>query len=370
MTHALTGPVAAEIEQRLRAALAPTRLAVINDSAKHRGHAGDDGSGESHFTVEIEAPAFAGMSRLERQRAVNAALGDLMRGARPRAGDPGEGAGGMIEAMGPARQRRWSGSSLARRARRALGLPADACRVHGWLYLTGRAATAAELAAAVRLPLAETRSALAWLADHGLAEADEAVAGLTGDDPWELVMRALERRRDRELGPALELLRASRREAASNPKLADADRASARARRRRGSDRLAGPPALDAITAQADEAGGRAARLLGSVLGPARRPPHERRRRRGRGAFKVNWLTGLDRASAVEGRSSGTAPRSLWNGMMLGGALVLGPLTFGWSAFAIFLVTAGITLCAGHSVGFHRRLIHRSFECPKWLDWT
>jgi BolA protein len=79
MSAALTGPVAAEIEKRLRAALAPTRLAVINDSAKHHGHAGDDGSGESHFTVEIEAEAFAGLSRLDRQRAVNAALGDLMK---------------------------------------------------------------------------------------------------------------------------------------------------------------------------------------------------------------------------------------------------------------------------------------------------
>lgn len=79
MTQPLTGSVAQEIEERLRAALAPTRLAVINDSARHRGHAGDDGSGESHFTVEIEAPAFAGMTRLQRQRAVNAALGELMR---------------------------------------------------------------------------------------------------------------------------------------------------------------------------------------------------------------------------------------------------------------------------------------------------
>jgi len=79
MQSDLTGPVAREIEARLCAALAPTRLAVINDSARHHGHAGDDGSGESHFTVEIEAPQFAGMSRLERQRAVNAALGDLMR---------------------------------------------------------------------------------------------------------------------------------------------------------------------------------------------------------------------------------------------------------------------------------------------------
>ena len=79
MTQAFTGSVAAEIEQRLRQALAPTRLNVVNDSAKHHGHAGDDGSGESHFTVEIEAPGFAGLSRLERQRAVNRALGDLMR---------------------------------------------------------------------------------------------------------------------------------------------------------------------------------------------------------------------------------------------------------------------------------------------------
>ena len=64
---------------RLRAALSPTRLAVINDSDKHRGHAGHDGSGESHFTVEIEAEQFTSMTRLARQRAVNAALGDLMK---------------------------------------------------------------------------------------------------------------------------------------------------------------------------------------------------------------------------------------------------------------------------------------------------
>lgn len=66
-----------EMERLLTEAFSPTRLDVINDSAKHRGHAGDDGSGESHFTVVIEAPAFAGKSRLERQRMVNRALGDI-----------------------------------------------------------------------------------------------------------------------------------------------------------------------------------------------------------------------------------------------------------------------------------------------------
>lgn len=73
----MTEPLAQEIETLLTKAFAPSRLAVINDSAKHHGHAGDDGSGESHFTVEIESAAFAGVSRLERQRMVNRALGDI-----------------------------------------------------------------------------------------------------------------------------------------------------------------------------------------------------------------------------------------------------------------------------------------------------
>jgi BolA protein len=79
MTQAFTGGIAPEIERRLRAALQPAHLVVTNDSARHRGHSGDDGSGESHFTVEVVAERFAGMSRVERQRAVNSALADLMR---------------------------------------------------------------------------------------------------------------------------------------------------------------------------------------------------------------------------------------------------------------------------------------------------
>ena len=90
----MPGPLASEIERLLTAAFAPTSLAVINDSARHHGHSGDDGSGESHFTVEIESAAFAGLSRLERQRMVNRALGDIP-GARVhalaiRASAPGE----------------------------------------------------------------------------------------------------------------------------------------------------------------------------------------------------------------------------------------------------------------------------------------
>lgn len=65
------------MRQLLTAAFAPTALDVVNDSATHRGHSGDDGSGESHFTILIESAQFAGVSRLQRQRLVNAALGDI-----------------------------------------------------------------------------------------------------------------------------------------------------------------------------------------------------------------------------------------------------------------------------------------------------
>ena len=79
MSEHLTGPVAAEITRRLTEALSPTHLQVIDDSEKHRGHGGYNAdAGESHFTVEIESPAFAGLSRLARQRAVNHALADLL----------------------------------------------------------------------------------------------------------------------------------------------------------------------------------------------------------------------------------------------------------------------------------------------------
>ncbi|MCJ2188212.1 BolA family protein [Novosphingobium beihaiensis] len=73
----MTGPLAQEMRQLLSAALAPTALEIVNDSASHSGHMGDDGSGESHFTIVIESAQFAGVSRLQRQRMVNAALGDI-----------------------------------------------------------------------------------------------------------------------------------------------------------------------------------------------------------------------------------------------------------------------------------------------------
>ena len=95
----MTGALATEIHDLLDKAFAPSRLEVINDSAAHSGHRGDDGSGESHFTVIIESAAFAGVARLARQRMVNAALSNIPGGDIPgqrvhalaiRASAPGE----------------------------------------------------------------------------------------------------------------------------------------------------------------------------------------------------------------------------------------------------------------------------------------
>ena len=64
-----------EIEARLNDAFAPKQLIVEDDSESHRGHGGWREGGETHFNVKIRAPGFATMSRLQRHRAVHAALG-------------------------------------------------------------------------------------------------------------------------------------------------------------------------------------------------------------------------------------------------------------------------------------------------------
>ncbi len=64
-----------QIETRLREALTPRELTVIDDSESHRGHAGYQDGGESHFNVRIRAAAFEGKSRIARHRMVHSALG-------------------------------------------------------------------------------------------------------------------------------------------------------------------------------------------------------------------------------------------------------------------------------------------------------
>ena len=71
------GPVATEMRRRL-AALNPTKIELVDDSEKHRGHGGYNPAGESHFSLLVESAAFASKPRVERQRMVHRALGDLL----------------------------------------------------------------------------------------------------------------------------------------------------------------------------------------------------------------------------------------------------------------------------------------------------
>lgn len=80
-----------EITDRLQSTFAPRELEVIDDSESHRGHAGYQEGGESHFNVRIRASAFKGQSRIARHRAVHSALGpDLVGRIHALALDIGE----------------------------------------------------------------------------------------------------------------------------------------------------------------------------------------------------------------------------------------------------------------------------------------
>jgi BolA protein len=74
------GPVATRIHSKLQTAFAPERLEVVDDSARHAGHAGANGGGESHFNVVVVSAEFLGLNRVERQRRVHSALADELAG--------------------------------------------------------------------------------------------------------------------------------------------------------------------------------------------------------------------------------------------------------------------------------------------------
>jgi len=82
----------------------------------------------------------------------------------------------------------------------------------------------------------------------------------------------------------------------------------------------------------------------------------------------VNSVIETPGASAIAGRVRWDPAKSLWNGGMTVATLLLGPLTFTPTAGLVFVLATGATLLLGHSVGFHRRLIHRSFACTLWLE--
>ena len=67
--------IADKMRERLEAAFAPERLDIEDESERHRGHAGYQEGGESHWRISLKSAKFADMSRLDRHRAVHTALG-------------------------------------------------------------------------------------------------------------------------------------------------------------------------------------------------------------------------------------------------------------------------------------------------------
>jgi len=96
------------------------------------------------------------------------------------------------------------------------GLPAAACRAHGYLYLVARPVPESELGKSLGLRGKSLADALAWLAEYRLATCVDRL-WRTDTDPWELMLRALQERRQREIEPALELLRDCHGGAGSKP---------------------------------------------------------------------------------------------------------------------------------------------------------
>ncbi len=78
-TESEGGRVQAAIRRKLSEALAPSRLDIVDDSARHAGHVGARPEGESHFIVEIASAQFAGLSRVARQRLVHKVLAEELR---------------------------------------------------------------------------------------------------------------------------------------------------------------------------------------------------------------------------------------------------------------------------------------------------
>lgn len=90
------------------------------------------------------------------------------------------------------------------------------------------------------------------------------------------------------------------------------------------------------------------------------------------------WATSMSKSprmledaasSAVYGNVHWKPLKSLWITAMTAVALIGGAMTATWEAVLLFVSTTAITICLGHSLGMHRRLIHRAYECPHWLEW-
>src|SRR5262249_49469458 len=95
--------------------------------------------------------------------------------------------------------------------------------------------------------------------------------------------------------------------------------------------------------------------------------PVEDALRRSDTTFRSVRIQEGDDTNAVDGSVHWKPLKSIWISSMTFIALIGGPIWFTWSALALFLATTAVTVCLGHSLGMHRRLIHHTYDCPIWL---
>src|SRR2546423_40447 len=90
--------------------------------------------------------------------------------------------------------------------------------------------------------------------------------------------------------------------------------------------------------------------------------------RKSESTFRSPRMADAPETDATVGSVQWKPAKSLWISSMTLAAIIGGPLCFTWDALALFLATTAVTVCLGHSLGMHRRLIHRAFDCPLWLE--
>src|SRR5262249_52413551 len=90
--------------------------------------------------------------------------------------------------------------------------------------------------------------------------------------------------------------------------------------------------------------------------------------RRSERSLRTPRMSDAGGTGPVAGAVSWKPGKSLWIASMTLVGVLAGPATVTWGALTLFTVTTAVTICLGHSLGMHRRLIHRAFECPIWLE--
>lgn len=80
-------------------------------------------------------------------------------------------------------------------------------------------------------------------------------------------------------------------------------------------------------------------------------------------------IVGTENSNALHGKVIWSKGKSVWITTVYLTAIVGGIITFSLESFLVFIISTALTLCLGHSLGMHRKLIHESYQCPKWLEY-